>query len=312
MTRQTLLDPTEETQTKAIEGHDMAFTHLGKVYWPKEGYTKRDVLNYYYRMAPYILPYLTGRPQSLNRHPDGITGEAFYQKDVTGKAPDWARLYPYHAEGDDRQRNFLVCDGEASMLYMVNLGCIELNPWSSRVETPDNPDWCVLDLDPTRKNDFDNVIETARVIHRVLDAIKVPSYPKTTGSTGIHIFIPLGARYTYEQSKEFGRVIATIVQQQLPDITTIERTVSARKNRIYIDFLQNRPQATLATAYALRPKPGAPVSMPLHWDEVKKGLAITDFTIDNAFDRVRETGDLFKPVLGKGIDMEKAIKKLNV
>ncbi|WP_211352153.1 non-homologous end-joining DNA ligase [Dinghuibacter silviterrae] len=298
------------TETKTIEGHELSFTHLDKVYWPKEGYTKRDVLNYYDRIAPYILPYLKDRPQSLNRHPDGINGESFYQKDVTGKAPDWARLFPYHAEGDERQRHFLVCNGKASLLYMVSLGCIEMNPWSSRVETPDNTDWCVLDLDPTKKNDFNNVIETARVIHQVLDAIKVPSYPKTTGSTGIHVFIPLGARYTYDQSKEFGRAIAEVVQQQLPGITTLERTVSARAGRIYIDFLQNRPQATLATAYSLRPKPGAPVSMPLHWEEVKKGLKITDFTIANAVDRVRETGDLFKPVLGKGVDMEQAINRI--
>jgi bifunctional non-homologous end joining protein LigD len=308
--RKTLLNPTEETQTKKVEGHDLSFTHLSKVYWPKEKCTKRDVLNYYYRIAPYILPYMVDRPQSLNRHPDGINGEAFYQKDVTGKAPDWAKLFPYHSEADAKDRNFLVCTGEASLLYMASLGCIEMNPWSSRVETPDNPDWCVLDLDPTKSNDFPNVIETARVIHQILDAIKVPSYPKTTGSTGIHIYIPLGAKYTYEQSKEFARVIARLVTQQLPDTTTIERTVSQRKNKIYVDFLQNRPQATLATAYSLRPKPGATVSMPLTWEEVKKGLTIADFTINNAADRVRETGDLFKPVLGKGIDLEQVIKRI--
>ena len=308
--RKTLLNPTEETQTKKVEGHDLSFTHLSKVYWPEAGFTKRDVLNYYYRIAPYILPYMVDRPQSLNRHPDGINGEAFYQKDVTGKAPDWAKLFPYHTDADAKDRNFLVCTGEASLLYMASLGCIEMNPWSSRVETPDNPDWCVIDLDPTKQNDFNNVIETARVTRQVLDAIKVPSYPKTTGSTGIHIYIPLGAKYSYEQSKEFARVIARLVQEQLPDTTTIERTVSQRKNKIYIDFLQNRPQATLATAYSLRPKPGATVSMPLDWDEVKKGLAMSDFTIANAADRVRERGDLFKPVLGKGIDLEQVIKRI--
>lgn len=308
--RKTLLNPTEETQTKKVGDHDLSFTHLSKVYWPKEGFTKRDVLNYYYRIAPYILPYMVDRPQSLNRYPDGIDGEAFYQKDVTGKAPEWATLFPYHSETDARDKNFLVCTGEDSLLYMASLGCIEMNPWSSRVGSPGNPDWCVIDLDPTKKNDFGNVIETALVVRQVLDAVKVPSYPKTTGSTGIHIYIPLGARYTYEASREFARVIAQLVQKQLPAITTIERTVSQRKNRIYIDFLQNRPQATLATAYSLRPKPGATVSMPLDWAEVKKGLAMTDFTIENAADRVREMGDLFKPVLGKGIDLDQVIKRI--
>lgn len=310
MAKSTLVNPTEDSQTKTVEGHELSLTHMKKVYWPKEGYTKGDVLNYYYKIAPYILPYMTGRPQSMNRFPDGIDGEAFYQKDVTGKAPDWAELFPYHAEGDAQQRNFLVCNGEASLLWMANMGCIEMNPWSSRADRPDNPDWCVIDLDPTKKNDFDNVIETALVTRQVLDTIKVPSYPKTTGSTGIHIYIPLGAKYTYEQSKEFARVIVKLVQQQLPDTTTIERAVSARKNKIYLDFLQNRPQATLATVYSLRPKPGATISMPLHWEEVKQGLKMSDFTIGNVPDMVKERGDIFKPVLGKGIDLDAVIKRI--
>ncbi|HTJ11016.1 MAG TPA: DNA ligase D [Dinghuibacter sp.] len=309
--RATLINPTEDTQTKTVDGHELSLTHMKKVYWPKEGYTKGDVLNYYYKIAPYILPYMTRRPQSLNRFPDGINGEAFYQKDVTGKAPDWAELFPYHAEGDSHQRNFLVCNGEASLLWMANQGCIEMNPWSSTVDRPDNPDWCVIDLDPTKKNDFDNVIQTALVTRQVLDAIKVPSYPKTTGSTGIHIYIPLGGKYTYEQSKEFARVIVKLVGQQLPDTTTIERTVSARKNKIYLDFLQNRPQATLATVYSLRPKPGATISMPLHWEEVKKGLKMTDYTIGNVPDLLKERGDIFKPVLGKGIDLDAVVKRIS-
>jgi len=189
------------------------------------------------------------------------------------------------------------------------LGTIEINPWSSRVSKPDNPDWCVIDLDPD-KNDFNQVIETANVTHGVLNELKVPSYCKTSGSTGLHIYIPLGAKYDYEDSKEFARMIVKLVHRRLPDFTSIERLTSNRKGKIYLDFLQNRPQATLAAPYSVRPKPFAPVSMPLYWEEVKKGLKIQDFNLSNAMARLKETGDLFKPVIGKGIDMKKVLTTL--
>ena len=309
--RKTLLNPADETQTREINGHELSFTHLSKIFWPKEKYTKRDLLNYYYQVAPYILPYLKDRPQSLNRHPNGITGPGFYQKNVSGKVPGWIKTFPYHSAQDKEDKEFLVCTDEASILYMVSLGCIELNPWSSRIATPDNPDWCIIDLDPDKKTPFEKVIEAARVTRKILEAAGVTSYCKTSGSTGLHIYFPLGAKYTYEHSKEFARLVAQHVHNEIPGYTTIERMTSARKGRMYLDFLQNRPQATIAAPYAVRPKPGATVSAPLHWEEVKKGLTIQDFNITNMPSRIKETGDLFKPVLGKGIDMEKAIKKLN-
>ena len=308
--RKTLLNPADETQTRNINGHDLHFTHLSKIFWPKEKYTKRDLLNYYYQAAPYILPFLKDRPQSLNRHPNGITGPSFYQKNVLGKVPDWIQTFPYHSAEDNEDKEFLVCTDEASLLYMISLGCIEVNPWSSRVQAPDNPDWCIIDLDPGKKTSFDEVIEAAQVTKQVLETAGISSCCKTSGSTGIHIYFPLGAKYTYEHSKEFARVIVQRVHDEIPDYTSIERTVSARKGKMYLDFLQNRPQATIAAPYAVRPKPGATVSAPLHWEEVKKGLKMLDFTIKTMPGRLKETGDLFKPVLGKGIDMEKALKKL--
>jgi bifunctional non-homologous end joining protein LigD len=307
--RKTLLNPRDETQVRKVNGHELKFTNLSKVFWPKEKFTKRDLINYYYQVAPYILPYLKDRPQSMNRHPNGINGESFYQKDVTGKAPGWIKTFLYHSSFDQRDKHFLVCTNEASLLYMASLGCIELNPWSSTIHTPDKPDWCVIDLDPG-KMPFSRVIEVARVTRQVLDALGVNCYPKTSGSKGIHIYIPLGAKYDYEQSKEFARVIATMVHHEMPKYTSIERVVKNRGGKMYIDFLQNRPQATLAAPYAVRPKPGATVSMPLHWDEVKPGLKMTDFNIRNAVERVRSEGDIFKPVLGKGISLSKVIKKL--
>jgi len=308
-TRKTLLNPKEETQVKKINGENLKFTNLSKIYWPKEKITKRDLINYYYQAAPFILPYLKNRPQSLNRFPNGINGESFYQKNVTGKVPGWIETFPYHSSIDG-DKNFLVVSNEASLLYLVSLGCIEVNPWSSTVFKPDNPDWCIIDLDPDKKNTFDQVIETAQVTKTILDAAGVNSYCKTSGSTGMHIYFPLGAKYTYEESKEFARIIATKVNNELPELTSIERIVSNRNGKLYADFLQNRPQATLAAPYSVRPKPGATVSMPLHWEEVKKGLKITDFTLKNAIARMREQGDIFKPVLGKGINMKASLKKL--
>ncbi|HEY1008458.1 MAG TPA: DNA ligase D [Daejeonella sp.] len=308
--RKTLLNPTEETQVKKINGHDLKFTNLSKIFWPDIKGTKRDMLNYYYQVAPIMLPYLKDRPMSLNRYPNGITGKSFYQKDMTGKAPEWIETYLYHSDADDRDRNYLVCKKEADLLYMANLGSIEMNPWNSKEQSEDYPDWCVIDLDPD-KNSFEQVIQCAQVTHQLLDSLGVPSYCKTSGSTGLHIYIPLGGKYSYETSKEFGRAIATLVHKELPKFTSIERIVRNRSGKMYIDFLQNRPQATLAAPYSVRPKPGATVSMPLHWEEVKKGLKMSDFTIYNAVDRIKEVGDIFKPVIGKGINLEKAIKNLD-
>ncbi|MCD9015242.1 DNA ligase D [Parachryseolinea silvisoli] len=303
--RKTLLNPTDETQVRPVAEHEIKFTNLSKLYWPEDKVTKRDMLNYYYQVAPYILPYLIDRPQSLNRFPNGIHGKSFYQKDVTGKVPDWVETYLYHSsEEADVDKHFMIPKSEADVLLMAAMGCIELNPWSSRIQKPDHPDWCIIDLDPDTGNTFEQVIQAAQVTKQVLDGAGIVSYCKTSGSTGLHIYIPLGAVYTYEQSKEFARVIVTHVHQQLPKFTSIERPTSRRKGKLYLDFLQNRPKATLAAPYSLRPKPGATVSMPLHWDEVKKGLKMKDFTIHNAMARIKEVGDIFKPVMGKkGIDL---------
>lgn len=301
-----LLNPKEEIQVKKVNGHSLEFTNLNKIYWPVEHFTKRDLINYYAQMSSFILPYMKDRPLSLNRYPNGITGQSFYQKDVTGKVPDWVKTYLYHAEGDDSDKHFMVGGDQAALLYTAGLGCIEVHPWNSTVKKPDYPTWCIIDLDPD-KNSFQQVIEAAQVTKAILDDMGVPCYCKTSGSTGLHIYIPLGNQYTYEQSKEFARIIVTLVNREIPAYTSLERAVAKRKGKMYLDFLQNRPQATIAAPYSLRPKPGATVSMPLQWEEVKKGLEMKDFTISNALSRVREMGDIFKPVLGKGINLKKVI-----
>ena len=306
--RKTLLNPKEKSQTKNINGHNITFNNLNKIYFPKKKVTKRDVINYYYLAAPFMLPYMKNRPQTLIRYPNGINGKSFYQKDVTGKVPAWIKQFPYSSERGGR-RNFLVCSNEASLLLIASMGGLEKHPWNSTIQKPDYPDWCIIDLDPSAKTNFDQVILAAQKTKEVLDAIEVPCWCKTSGATGLHIYIPLGTKYTYEQSKEFGRVLVKIVHEAIPDFTSIERIVKNRDEKLYLDFLQNRPHATLAAPYSLRPNADATVSMPLHWSEVNKGLRPADFTIFNAIKRMQEQGDIFKGVLGKGINLKRVLKK---
>ena len=302
--------PQEKKQlTVFINKKELQFTNLDKLYWKDEGISKRDMLNYYYDVMPYILVYMRNRPQSLNRHPNGIDGKSFYQKNVRGKVADWLTTYNYVSESDGEEKDFLVCTDEASLMYIANLGCIEMNPWHSRIQSPDHPDWCVIDLDPDDIA-FNKVIETAQVVKHVLDAVNVKSYCKTSGSTGLHIYIPLGAKYTYEQSKVFAEIIVNMVHREIPEFTSIERSPSKRRGMIYLDYLQNRSIQTIAAPYSLRPKPGATASAPLHWREVKKGLTIKKFTIHNMRERIKSEGDLFAGLMDNGIELDAVLEKL--
>jgi bifunctional non-homologous end joining protein LigD len=304
------IDTKKESQIVTVDGHDLKLTNLKKIYWPKEKITKGEMLKYYYNIAEYILPYMKDRPQSLNRFPNGINGDSFYHKNMGGKVDKWLKTFKRFSESSGEPKDFLICTDTASLIYMANLGCIEMNPWHSRVQTPLYPDWSVVDLDPGEIS-FEKVIETAQMVHQVLDSLQIPSYPKTSGSTGIHIYIPLGAKYNYEQSKQLAELIANLVHEELPSFTSLVRDPRKRKDKIYIDYLQNRPIQTICAPYSVRPKAGATVSAPLHWDEVKKGLQISDFTMKNILDRVKEVGDLFNGVMEKGIDLNKILKGLS-
>ncbi|HEU4469666.1 MAG TPA: DNA ligase D [Flavisolibacter sp.] len=292
------------------EGHELKLTNLKKIYWPREKISKGDLLNYYDRIAEYIMPYMKDRPQSLNRFPDGIEGESFYHKNMGGKAEKWLKTFSRVSESSGEPKEFLICSDAASLLYMANLGCIEMNPWHSRVQSPLYPDWSVIDLDPGNIS-FNKVIETAIMVKKVLDSLQVPSFPKTSGSTGIHIYIPLAAKYNYEQSRQLAELIATLVHQELPQSTSLLRNPRKRSDKIYIDYLQNRPIQTICAPYSVRPRPGATVSAPLHWDEVRKGLSISQFTMRTVFERLAIEGDLFYGVMGKGIDLNKILKGLS-
>ncbi|HVI68965.1 MAG TPA: non-homologous end-joining DNA ligase, partial [Magnetospirillaceae bacterium] len=295
-----------ELTKKAAAGPE--FTHLDKIFFPKHSYTKGDLIAYYTDMADYILPYIEGRACSMNRMPDGIGGPSFYQKN-NEHLPDWVPHADIFSDSNNADLHWIVGDNLNTILYMVQLGCIEINPWNSRVTRPDHPDWLVIDLDPEGVS-FNRVVDVAHTVKEVCDEWKVPTHPKTSGKTGIHIYIPLGAKYTFEQARMFAHLIVIEVNKRQPKITSIERNPEHRKNRIYLDWLQNREGQTLAAPYSVRPTPDASVSMPLHWDEVNKKLKPSDFTIKNTAARLKRTGDLWKPVIGKGIDLAAILKRL--
>jgi bifunctional non-homologous end joining protein LigD len=297
----------KETHLK-ISGKDVKVTHLDKVYWPKEKYTKGDLIEYYRKMAHVMLPYLKDRPENMNRHPNGIDGPSFYQKDVEDH-PSWIKTKKVFSESNNKDIHYLICNDEATLVYMANLGCIEINPWNSTASNIDNPDYAIIDLDPEDIG-FDKVVEVAQVTHKILEKYGIDSYCKTSGATGLHIFIPLAGKYDYDLVRQFAQVLVTMVNQELPKITSLERSPKKRQKKIYLDYLQNRHGQTLAAPYSVRPKPGATVSTPLEWKEVNKKLKPTDFNIKNIFKRLEKKGDLWKPVLGKGVDIEKAIKKM--
>ncbi len=301
----------ENEQLQKFGKQEVKLTNQNKIYFPKDQVTKGDVIAYYQSVAKYILPHLKDRPQSMNRFPNGIDGMSFYQKDASDEIPDWIETQKVFSESTDKYINYILCNDKATMAYLNNLGCIELNVWTSRKETTDKPDYLVLDLDPSDNNTFEDVILTAQTVKKVMDKAKIKGYCKTSGSSGIHIYIPAGAQYSFEQVKNFAHIMMQMVQKELPDLTTLERTLQKRdKGKIYLDYLQNRRGQTLASVYSLRPKNGAPVSMPIEWNELKTGLKPTDFNIENALARIEKKGDLFKPVLGKGFDMLKAISLL--
>ncbi len=283
-------------------------THEDKVFFPKAGITKGDLFAYYESVADFILPYLQDRPLSLNRQPGGITDHGFYQKN-NPHLPDWAPSADIFSESTNETLHWLVGRDLPTLLYMVQLGCIEINPWTARVGHLDRPDWLVIDLDPEGVT-FEDVITVARTTHAVLGDWHIPSYPKTSGKSGLHVFIPLGAKYTHDQSRDLAHLIVIEVNKREPKLTSIERNPDKRPHKIYLDWLQNREGQTLAAPYSVRPTPTATVSMPLHWDEVKPGLSPTDFDIKNALARLHRTGDLMAPVLGPGIDLAAILARL--
>jgi bifunctional non-homologous end joining protein LigD len=307
--RERIKSAVPEHKGAASSGHP-ALTNLDKLYWPEEGITKGDLIAYYREVAPVLLPYLHDRPQSLHRHPNGVGGKSFFQKDVSRQPPPaWVQTVDIPSESVGKELKYLLCQDEAALLYLVNLGCIELNPWNSRVGSLDRPDYLVIDLDP-EDIPFARVIEAALAVRRTLEDAGAECLCKTSGKRGLHLFVPLGARYDDEPARRFAEIVANLVNGQLPRTTSIVRSPAQRQHRVYLDFLQNRRGQTLAAPYSARPFAGATVSTPLQWQEVKKGLDPARFTIHTLPRRIAKVGDLWTPVLGKGIDLEDCLARL--
>lgn len=292
-----------------VGNKEVKLSNLDKIYWPKEEIKKGDLISYYNKIAKCILPYLKNKPLSLNRHPNGIDKPSFFQKDTNlDQLPSWAKTAKMHSESTDKEIDYLLCNDEASLLYIANLGCIEINPWLSNFQKPNTPDFMVIDLDPDT-NTFSEVIETALVVKTIYDEMGIISFVKTSGSTGIHIYVYVGAVYEYDFVKNFAQFIAQKTHEKLPDLTSLERSPIKRKGKIYIDFLQNRRGQTIAAPYSVRPKPGATVSFPITWEEVNEDLDMNSFHLKNVPDLLKDRKDAWKDIFLVKQDLKKSLMK---
>jgi len=285
-------------------------TNLNKVFWPEHGYTKRDLIDYYREIAPVILPYLIDRPQVLHRHVDGHAGKEFFQR-VSRQCPPWVKIAHITLDGGEKTRDFHLCQDWPTLLWLANFGCVELIPWASRVRSLDYPDYLVVDLDPDDVT-FNQVVEVALTVRKVLDQTGAQSLCKTSGKRGLHVYVPFGARYTYDQARQFAQLVATLVHRQLPGSTSLIRNPALRRGRVYLDVLQNRRSQTLAAVYSVRPTPGATVSTPLQWREVNDRLDPTRFTMESVPKRLDKIGDVWEPILGAGIDLKAWMQRIAV
>lgn len=286
-------------------------TNLQKVYWPRDRLTKGDLIEYYRSVAPIMLPYLRDRPQSLNRHPNGIEGKSFYQKNMSKQPPpEWVETVKIKVDTPEGHIQSVVCQNEATLLYLANLGCIEINPWNSRINSIERPDWLVIDLDPETIG-FNRVIEAAQAVHRLLDKAGAANYCKTSGKTGLHIYVSLAAEYDYDLVRRFAEIVANLVHADLPATTSVVRKPALRQKRVYLDYLQNSRGQTLAAPYSVRPAPAATISTPLKWSEVRAGLDPTRYTIRTVPKRIDRLGDLWSPVIGPAIDIEDCLGRLS-
>ncbi len=291
---------------------ELQLSNLDKPFWPEEGITKGDLIAYYRDVAPVLVPHLRGRPFTMKRYPDGWQGKHFFQKDTPKHAPAWLRTARFPAttrEGETREIDYALVNDELALLWMANMGCIDLHAWSSRVERPQRPDWVLFDLDPAEGASFAEVVEVARLVKHALDLLELASYPKTSGSRGIHVLVPIARRHTYEETREFASIVAGALARAHPGLVTTE-WVRTKRTGVLVDANQNGPGRTTASVYSVRPRAGAPVSTPLRWEEVRPGLDPAALTMDAVLDRVAREGDLFEGVLRGGQSLKQALRAL--
>ncbi|MFO7245819.1 MAG: non-homologous end-joining DNA ligase [Thermaerobacter sp.] len=296
--------------TVEVEGRILALTNLDKPFWPGDGLTKGDLLAYGARIAPWILPYLRNRPLVLTRYPDGIDGKSFYQKDAPDHAPAWIRRFPWWSRDTGRWIRFIVCDDAATLLWALNAGAIELHPLLGQIPEPETPDFAVIDLDPAEGVGYRETVDVAALLRSLLEFLGLRGYPKTTGATGIHVFVPIERRYDFRFTADFVRRLGVVLRAQAPGQVTLERVVRRRRGRVYVDYLQNAPGKTLVSVFCPRPLPGAPVSFPVTWDDLAH-VTPGDFTIRTAVPLLERLGDRFRPVLHDRQRLEEASRRLD-
>jgi bifunctional non-homologous end joining protein LigD len=303
--RKTLLDPSKTEEILTIDRHRLKFTNLNKLYYPKDNIAKRDLINYYDAVAPLLVPHLKDRPLSLKRYPNGIDADFFFQKAIADSFPKW--LHTADADGIES----VIGDDRATLLFLVNLGCIDHNPWMSRIGSLENPDYMLIDLDP-QDCPYEKIVEAAFIVKAKLDQAELESYPKTTGGDGMHIFVPLAPIFTYEQVRSLAELLSHIVAAERPDLFTTPRAVAKReKGKVYFDWQQIARGKTISAPYVLRAYPGAPVATPLAWREVTPRLNPDQFNIRNALARFDRVGDLFASVLNSTQEIGPALEKLS-
>lgn len=292
----------------------LKLTNLDKPFWPDEGITKGDLLAYYRDVAPVLVPHLKNRPFTMKRYPDGWEGKFFFQKDAPKHMPDWIPTRQFQASTRDRPPkkrliDFSLVNDDLALLWMVNMGCIDMNTWYSRVDKPSRPDWVLFDLDPSPDVGFPETIRVALLIKETLDLLKLESFPKTSGSEGIHILVPIARRHTFTEAREFSEIVAGAIARAHPGLATTEWT-KAKRRGVLIDTNQNGEGKTIASVYSVRPKAGAPVSTPLRWEEVNESLDPFAFTMETVLDRVAREGDLFEGVLTRKQSLGAALRSL--
>lgn len=280
-------------QMLRINNHEVPVSNLDKLFWPEDKITKGEVMEYYIRMWPWLAPHLYGRPLSLVRYPEGIHGNFFYQKNIV-TPPPWVETVPI--ESSDRTIQYAMANNLETVIWSVNLGCIEVHPWLSRFRSLDRPTYVIFDLDPMPPADFKDALAIAQAIRTLTQQLSLATFPKVSGATGIHIYLPIKQIYSYQQTSTFVKRLGEIIIQAFPDKATNERKVDLRSGKVYIDHLQNLQGKTIASVYSIRPFPGAPVSMACRWDELD-GLSPESFNIKNAPLRMAEQGDFFLELL---------------
>jgi bifunctional non-homologous end joining protein LigD len=292
----------------------LKLSNLDKQFWPDEGITKGDLLAYYRTVAPVLVPHLEDRPFTMKRYPDGASGKFFFQKDAPTHMPDWIPTVEIMVSTREkpRQRRKIrapLVNDELALLWMVNMGCIDMNTWYSRVDKPDRPDFVLFDLDPSDDVGFKETVEVALLVKEVLDALKLESVVKTSGSDGIHVLVPIARRHTYDDTRDFSAIVASTLARTHQGLVTTEWT-RAKRRGVLIDSNQNGEGKTIASVYSVRPREGAPVSTPLRWDEVNEKLDPRDFTMDVIRSRIEEHGDLFEPVLHGRQSLSAALREV--